>query len=68
MKRIPFYCYMLLLNGGIIGLVGLTVYWLHDAWPLLGLIFLSGWRTSNINTECPVCHHGFVAVRKDDDS
>ena len=55
-------------NLAIIALVAFALWYTHDLWSFLGLLFLFSLKqTDNIKTQCPKCDHVFVAVEKDDD-
>lgn len=55
-------------NLAIIGLVAFTLWYTHNLWSFLGLLFLFNLSTEDkVKTQCPKCNHEFVAVKKDDE-
>lgn len=58
---------VVLMNLGIVALVGFALWLTHTPWVLLGLIFMFATKSTTVNTKCPKCGHAFVAVACDDD-
>ena len=58
-----------LMNLGIVALVGFALWFTHNLWAFLGLLFLFSTRTrpSTIRTQCPKCNHEFLATEKYDE-
>lgn len=58
----------MLIAFGIISTVGFTVWHVHSAWALLGLVFLAiVVKTTSFATTCPHCGFVFTVMTKDDD-
>ena len=56
-----------LVNLGIIALVAFALYYTHNLWAFLGLLFMPSTRASQIPTTCPKCECKFIATSKDED-
>jgi hypothetical protein len=57
-----------LVNLGIIALVAFALWFTHDVWAILGLVFMFATRTSAIDTQCPKCNCNFVATERESES
>lgn len=54
-------------NFCVIALVGFALWYTHNLWSFLGLLFLFSTRPSSFDTRCPKCNFEFVATPTSDD-